>query len=531
MQHPKAPVPMAEGDGSDWVYYALAPFIFAFAVLRWMLSTLNLLGPGVVVETGVAPGGGPVETEPGATYFVAGHTERGSTTEAVLIRSMAEYTEKLGARVAYGTLHDDLQTFFAEQGGRAYVSRVVGAGATLGTLTLNDRAGVPQPTVRIDADNVGSWSTQVTIEVANGVAANTFNVIVRLNGDIVETYKDLTDPAAAVATINNSSALITAVNLGSATAAPNNNPAVLAPTALSAGTDDRGTVVAADMVTAANNRFTKDLGPGAVAIPGQASAAVGAGLIAHAKSNRREALLAPAAGSSVSQARTAAQALRGTTGSEAAGLFYPHIRVPDGSGGTRTISPEGYVAACRARALRIGPWRAAAGELAVAKHVVGLERTLTQAEIESLTDDLVNTIKLFGGAPRVYGWRSLSNDAVNYRMLTGAATLNLGAHLAGQKLEKYVFASPDSAGRLFAEATTDLSDIFEPWRNAGGLYERLGPDGHPLDGGYVIDMGPSVNTEATLARNEINAVIGMRVSPVGELIRVRITKVPINASL
>lgn len=533
MQHPKAPVPHVEGDGSDWLFLILAPLLFAAALLRWLLGTLNLLGPGVVVETGVTPVGGSLDPDPGATYFVIGLTERGSVTEPILVRSMSEVTDKTGARVPYGSVFDDLQTFFAEGGGHAYIARVVGDGATVGTLILDDRAGAPLETIRLDAANPGAWSTQVSVEIVDGDAADTFRINVRLNDSIAEIYNDLDSPVTAVDAINNSSALLTATNLGSATAAPNNIPALLASTPLSAGTDDRASVVAADHVAAADALFEPDLGPGDIAAPGQPSSAVGAGLKAHAAANRRIALLAPASSSSVAQARAAALALRGGAGSESAALFYPHIQVPDGAGGTRTISPEGYVAAVHSRAIReFGPWRAPAGEIAAARYVTAVETVLSRGDLDTLADGLVNPIRTSrGGTPRLYGWRSLSNDAVNLRMLTAAGVLAVAAHRAEQVLERYVFSSPDAGGLLFAEAATDLAGIFEPWRVAGGLYEQIGPDGDAVDAGYVIDLGPNVNTPDSLARNEINAVIGLRVSPVGELIRVRITKVPVNSSL
>lgn len=480
---------------------------------------------GVVVRTGARPGASTVERTPGATYFVVGQTERGSTTQAVEVRSMAEYDEKLGSRVAYGSVFDDLQTFFAEGGNRAFVARVVGASAAVGTRTLVDRAGTPANTVRIDAKNPGAWSANLTVQVTDGVLPNTFSVYIRLNGNLVEQYLDQPTPAALVSEINTRSQLVAAVDLGSATSAPNNNPAVAAATALSAGSDDRGSVVAADYA-AALSRFGIGLGAGAVAIPGQSASAVHSGLIAHAAANRRIALLAPAVGSSVSSVKTTANGLRATTGSDYAGLLYPWVRVPDGAGGTRTISPEGYVAGVRARAHRTeGPWRAPAGEIAAARHVLGLEAEVTSAEVDDLTNSRVVPIRTRGGGVRVYGWRSLSTDQTNFHILTARDTLNLIAVLAEGRLEQFVFSPIDGRGRLFAALATEMMGIVEPMRIAGGLYERTDEDGNPIDAGYVVDVRQGTT------ENEVAVDVSVRISPTAELITVTVTKVAFDEPL
>lgn len=490
--------------------------------------------PGVIVETFTRPLPTDQVAVDGSTYFVAGLAERGDSTGVVELRSMADYATKLGDRVTYGNLYDDLFTFFAEGGSHAYVARVVGAAATKGLLTLLDRAGTPIATVRIDALNEGSWSTRVKIKVDNGVVTNTFKISVLYDDSVVEIYNNLATPAAAVTALGASN-YVRAVNLSSATVAPNNNPAVLAATALSAGTDDRGTVTAASYTTAADNRFTKIFGTGAIAVPGQDASAVGTALIVHGADRGRLALLAPISAQTQAQASTAATPLRSTSGNEGAGLFFPWIVIPDGAGGTRTISPEGYVAAMRARAMKesaaAGPSRAPAGAIARARFVVGVERVLTKTEIDQLTADHVNPIR-GDGYIRLYGWRSLSTDEINYTMLTGRDVMNFIVGLGVQRLERLVFGTIDGRGLFFEQMASEMRAIVEPMANAGGLYPRRDPNTQEvLDPGYRIDTGPSVNTPTVLAGNEARVDVGVRVSPIGELIRLRLTKVALDVAL
>jgi hypothetical protein len=480
---------------------------------------------GVLVDTVTVPAGSGDDTTASATFFLSGLTERGSVTAPVLVRSVGEAVRLLGDRVTYGAVYDQLETFFNEGGGRAYVARVVGGAATVGALTLVDRAAVPVNTLRIDAKDPGAWSSRVTVEVADGIVANTFTLVVRYDGDVVETYANLPSPAAAVTATANS-AFIRAVDLGSATAPPANNPAVRAATALSAGTDDRAAVVAADYI-AALARFGPELGAGAVAIPGQPHTATAAGIAAHARGNNRTALLAPALGTSVAAASAAARGLRTTTGAEHLGFFYPWVQVPDGAGTVRTISPEGYVAGVRARDISArGVGHPPAGAVAVSRHVTGTERTLTRDEINTLADDAVNPIRSGGTGVRLYGWRSLSTDEANYKFLNAREILNDLSVRGEAELEQFAQSRTiDGKGHLFSEVETAVAGVAEPLRASGALHE--GED----DPGYKIDTGPSVNTDATIAQGEVRAVLSVRVSPVGELIRLTIRKVALRAEL
>lgn len=497
------------------------------ALVAMALTRLNM--PGVVVQPNSRPGPSDVIGSVGGTYMVAGITERGETTDVTEVRSISDYVDKLGDRVTYGSLYDDLQVFFAEGGTRALVSRVVGPGATVGTLTLADRAGSPVPTLRIDAANPGAWSTRIKIKVDNGGITNSVNISVLYDNVLVELYANLTSPAAAASAMGGSK-YVNVTNLASATVAPNNRPAVLAATALSSGSDDRGSVIASTYTDALGD-FGPDEGWGIVAIPGQASSAVGTALMAHCTLYQRLGILATAAGQTVSQAKTAAQVFLDQTGAEGVGLAFPWIKIEDGTGGLRTISPEGYVAAARARAhAQVGPWQAPAGARSRARTLAGPELVLTKADIEDLNTNNVLPIAFIGGAVELYGWRSLSADVRNWRTLTGRDVMNEIAGLGQKALEPYVFGTVDPRGHFFAELEAEMHAILEPMHSAGGLYDKLGADGSIISPAYSIDTGPSVNTDAVLAADTVIVDVALRVSPTGETIVLRITKVAFDSN-
>lgn len=486
--------------------------------------------PGVIVKT-AARGGPPSEAAPAeARYFVVGLCERGDVAKPIRVRSVAELEALIGTPVTYGSVYDDVRTYLEEGGSEAFISRVVGTTPVLGTKTLSDRAGSPVATLRIDAQNPGAWSSRLSVAVENGSDTNTFRLRIYLDGVLTESFDNLTSPSHAVDVLATGSGLVRGASLGSASVAPTNNPAVSAIGALSAGSDDRATVTAT-VVGNALSRFSADLGPGAVAAPGYTSALLGAALRDHAKANRRIALTSVALGATTSEAIAAADTLSGADG-EYVGLFYPWVRVPTSANTSKLISPEGYVAACRNRAHRdSGPWRAPGGEIASANYVLGVERELTRAEGDTLNDERVSAIRTINGTTRLYGWRSLSTDEANWALLTGRDTLNLLAGEAELRLEQFVFRTIDGKGLIFRDVESELVGLLDPLRALGGLYERVDEDGNSLDLGYSVDVGPAVNTALVLARNEIRAQVAARVSPVGELITVTITKAALGASV
>ncbi len=484
-------------------------------------------GPGVVVTTKVRSGPPTPIVPPSGQLFVAGLTERGSVTEPVLVRGMADYERLLGRRVTFGALHDALRIFFAEGGDQAWVARVINGPGTVGSTSFNDRAAVPVPTIRVEAANPGPWSTQLTAEVQNGNAPNTFSLIIRLLGNIVEDVSNLVSPAAEAVSFRNSP-FVRVVDLGSTTAPPANNPAVTAPTVLSAGTADTAGVTSA-MLVAALARFSVDLGDGAVAIPGQSAATVATGIDLHCRVNRRIGLLAGARGDSATSLSDTASGLN----TEYSGLFAPWILMSDDTGGTRAIPPEGYVAAVRNRAhAAAGPWRAPAGAIALAGGaVIGLDQVFSRADAEVLDANRVSVIRPINNTVRLYGWRSLSLDVQNYAFLTGRDTLNRLVTEAERRLEQYVFAPIDNRGHLLAAINAELVGLAEPIRTAGGIYELVDNEGNEIDAGYTVDTGSELNTLSSLANNEVRAQLAVRVSPVGALVSLTIVKVGVTANL
>ena len=147
------------------------------------------------------------------------------------------------------------------------------------------------------------------------------------------------------------------------------------------------------------------------------------------------------------------------------------------------------------------------------------------------TTSVSQSIRTIATTTRLYGWRSLSTDEANFALLTGRDTLNLLATEAEARLEQFIFRTIDGRGHLLAEVEAELIGLMEPLRQINGLYELTDENGTEVDPGYAVDVSKAVNTPAVLARNEIRAAVSARVSPVGQLIVLTISKSALDASV
>lgn len=475
--------------------------------------------PGVIITTSARSGATPSEPNASGQAFIVGLAERGAADEAVLVRGLADFEAKFGGRMSYSYLHDTVKTFFDEGGTQAYIARVVGAAATTGLVSLNNTAETPVPALEISASAPGVWSDGLSVIVEEGALDGSVTVSVELGGQRVRTFNSVLTLDSLISRINADGTYITARDLG---ATDRTLPAV-GTFEVTAGTDDRTSITAADHV-AALDRFSDTMGDGAVFAVD--ATGINNALIEHAVANNRIALLFsedPTAGISD---------LDALPNSDAAGMFFPWIRVGDNSGNVRDIPPVGYVAGVRNRAhTQVGAWRPPAGEIAASRVIVGLTREYSREEADLLDEARISVIRRIGNTVRLYGWRSLSTDVENFGYLNARDLLNRVVVESSRRLEQFVFAPVDSKGQLLSTINSELVGILEPIRLAGGLYAITNDEGEDLDDGYLVDTSNAVNTRESLSRNEVHARVSLRVSPIGALIMLEITKVGLRQSL
>lgn len=483
--------------------------------------------PGIVVNTSVRTGPSTTNQNPAATFFVVGQTQRGPAGTPKLVTSIADYEAIYGEYVSYGQTHQQVQTFFEEGGAQVYVSRVVGASATVGTLTLDD--SVAADSIELTAVGAGDWSSNLEVDVVqigSGVA-----IRFKLNGEIVYSTGEVGTVATAVNRINNSAV---ASRYATAEAVGSNLPAAVSGAAFSAGDDDRSNITASTYVSALEN-FDLDLGPGAVAVPGEYGSTIWEALAAHAHAYNRIAILGfqqPSESYTYIDAAGDGAAFGSTDGAEYCAMYWPWVTMVNDAGASLTISPEGYVAAKRSIALNtIGSWQPYAGSISRSTFITGLSNRIDRVVGDLLDENRVNALRIIDGAVRIYGARSLSVDEDNYRFLNARETLNYVVYQAQRALEDLVFSPIDGRQSLFAKVEAQLVFVLEPMRIAGGLFEAFDATGRRIDYGYSIQVNDAINPVSQLAGGLLRAKVGIRVSGVSDLIQVDVTKSNLTASV
>lgn len=488
-------------------------FLFSLAVT--LLMALIRPGTNIVVRETSPRRGAPTDT---GVWFVAGLTEKGLTGVAHRIESMADYTRLLGARVSYGILYDALETFFAEGGAVAYVSRVAGPAQVNAFVTLNDAGAAAS--LRVQAKGPGTWGNSLNIQVTAGDAGGEFKLIVSHDTlGTLETSPSLLDKAAAFQWAQNSQYIVL-VDQASA-----NDPAVTAVLSLAGGADDQAGIVDATWKNALDNVFGKDLGPGQVSMPGRTTAIAHTDTQAHAIARNRVAFL------DAIDTATAATHITSATNARSAnarysGLFAGWLVIPGITPGTtRTVPPSALAAGRAAHQDSLTSANvAAAGVNGESQYGISVNNPVLEVDRESLNNVGVNVIRMQYGVPRIYGWRSLANPA------TDTAWLSLGnvrlvmeiAALADNIGEQFLFAELDGQGRTINRFAAALTGMLLPYWEEGSLYGLTPGDA------FAVDVGPSVNTSTTLANNELRAILSLRMSPFAEMVTIEIVKVPIT---
>lgn len=491
--------------------------------------------PGVVVNTGVRVGGTGVEVAPSSTFFVVGTAERGRVATPFVVRSMADFEAEFGGYDANCTLHQHIETFFEEGGIRAVVQRLVGPDADSGTASLLDAEG--DVCMTLTAANPGAWSSAVLTTVVK--TSSTYSLVIKFDGTTVLSASSLTSVAEGIALINSRISSIVVATAGVSSLIPDTQGE-----ALSAGDDDIDNVAFTnDDFVAALDNFGDDLGTGAVAIPEKNGATIWAGLRDHAADSKRIAICSFAEADSADEAIADAEDYAGTTSGAKSiashmAFYWPSVSAPDGNGATRTLSPESYVAAVRAKNIiaNRGPWKPAAGVSSSAKFIVGLVNDGVATKVNktvgnALDEGRVNAIRVIDGQIRIYGARSASADETNWRYITYRDTVNQIATDCESSLEKYVFSPIDSRKNLFGAISSSLTTILEVVKDNGGLYAMVDTLGTQVDRGYSIEVSDALNPITELAQGKIAARVGVRVAGVADLVTLTITKSTLTAAL
>lgn len=401
------------------------------------------LSPGVYMEE-VSAGPKPIEAVGTAVAAFVGVTERGPVNSPILVTNWTQYTRTFGDFIDGAYLPGALFSYFMNGGGSAYVVRV-GAdgesadsnGSASGQVAAVPRArgelpsGSGKPALTILAQAAPEESQGISVEVGEATEGgeDTFKLVVRKEGKVVETIDNVSTKRGAtyvVTAVKAQSKLITIEETkGAALTAPTKGTTIELAVPPAERLPELG---AEDYVGDVSNRsglgglesledVTMLCVPDAMAayqrgdLDDDGLKAVQLAMIAHCElMGDRVAILDAPPGLNAQQVKDWRMDVAGYD-SKYATLYWPWIKVMDPSTGKPAmVPPSGAVAGIWARNDDTrGVHKAPANE--VVRGAISLELNITKGEHDQLNPIGVNCIRSFPGQGiRIWGARTLSSD-------------------------------------------------------------------------------------------------------------------------
>lgn len=488
--------------------------------------------PGVSVLINGAQVARPILRQPSSTFFAVFYSPWGPVNIPRITTSFQDWASQWGGNDPNSFGDDAAQQFFNDfPGKQQWGVRVVGPAAAKATKSLKDRSGAGGlNTIRVDA-KCPSSRVDILVTVAAGTQADTVKLTFRsvlLNRK--EIHDNIKADAASIDRVNQKSKLVDLTNLNSATAAPNNLPAILAETALTGGTDDFAGITAATYIGTDDGTTKTGLqcfndeifGDGQVAIPGITTDETHAALVAHGDKYNRLALLDPPLGSDKQDMID----IRDNYGSRNAAIYWPWVERLDyeGTGLRKFYPPSGWIAGACAKVDReIGTHKAPAN--IKIPNALGVEKASNgQSQTDENTRELLNgrDINVITPLPdqgvKIYGARVMTDDR-RVQMVHETRLLNLFYYSAKIGYQWAVFQVVDGQGRLFRDLRATGVSFLRPYWLAGALY------GKTEEEAFVVIADDTNNPPEELDAQRVHVQWGVKLSPTAEQVVVSIDNV------
>ena len=160
----------------------------------------------------------------------------------------------------------------------------------------------------------------------------------------------------------------------------------------------------------------------------------------------------------------------------------------------------------------------------VSRYAIGLSQIAWDDPTRNTLNNAgVNVVRIMSGAIVNYGFRSLADPLNNapWLDLSNVRLLMAIAAEAQQIGQQFVFSMIDGQGYTISQYGGALSAMCQRYYNTGQLYGVT-----PADA-FNVDVGPTVNTAAVIAGNEIRATLAVRPSPMAELVTINLVNVQV----
>lgn len=252
-------------------------------------------------------------------------------------------------------------------------------------------------------------------------------------------------------------------------------------------------------------KFGRDLGIGQVLIPGVTTPAAYGALQAHAALTGRTPLLDSASVPVVATTVTSATGLAAAAGAKRTGFITPWVKLPAGGGATREVPGSVIAAGLAARGdAAVGHANNAPAfdqgrGAGVVTQGVGVTKTFTGAELDTLYDAGISPIVMRNGLPTLEGWVSVSDDDTYRQLNTGRMLMEIAEAITAGAYQ-FQGRQIDAAGKLYSDLEGWLRGYLQRLWETDALY------GETADEAFDVDVA-SVNNRATAAAGELRASV------------------------
>lgn len=447
--------------------------------------------------------------------FMTGLTESGPTDRAVLVTSLTQYQRVFG-KTSTGLIADVVETAFKEGASELVVSRVVGPTSKAASASLTDGT---VPIIKLVAPSVGEFGNKLSASVIS-VSSGT-QVILTRSGIEIERSPILATKADALVWAERSP------NVNGESLAGTNPLAAQPAVAFQGGTDDRANITDADHQLALD-RLDDEFGPGQVATPGRTTPEAHKALLAHAEKYNRVALLdAPVDATTVSALQAASNAIKNESNASYGILLAPWVRV-DSPQATKVVPPSALQLGIEARRDRLaGPQQPAAGPQYPTRTARDLTVSFNAEHGDELNSSGVALYRKIHNRILPYGYRSAVDpeEQPNWIRFTDARTRMTLVSRCNAVAEQYAFRSIDGQRKLLKAFQADIMAVCQDLYLTDTLY------GQTPEEAYQVFVGDDLNTDESLDKGEILAVVQCRFSPFAELVSIEIVKQPTALAL
>lgn len=491
--------------------------------------------PGVYVSERLLPAPIAVTGTANAAGAAIGAFAQGPTT-VTRVTSWYDFVQKFGSyNIAYPATFGVGQ-FFANGGSELYVRRVLSSGAASAAVDL-PRSGEGDQVGTVVAKNRGADGNNLRVQVTAAAVAGYYNFSVYRenpsspsNDALIEQYTNV-----VFNDVNSTDYLPTVVNLNSQVVTVSitdnvNAPAVGAPLPLTGGTNSTAPE-AEDYVDAVADFDTVEqplvlFAPEIIKSLGAADGkTVQDALVSWATDNNGFAVLDTDADLTPTEALTAASGIGATS---SAAVYYPNLLISDPVGRSaqslRKVGPAGAVAGLYIFTdKQTGPYKAPAGVRSSIRGAVALERTFTNAELDTLNSAAtpVNAIRNIPGAGIVaMGARTLLQDGTANRYVNMRRSLIYIKKSLNDLTQFALFENNDE--RLWARIRTTLSVFLNGYRNQGGL--RGNTEGEA----FFVKCDAENNTNESIANGEVRIEVGVALQYPAEFVVITLSQKTAN---